>query len=113
MEKILEDVINKINIKLKEKGITQRDFSRRMGKSETWFTALKHVQNDIMLMDLIRACEILSVDAGELLSGNFFGPIRKISMDDLVKIMVKKECEKYLKENIAKITSLLQHRRIK
>lgn len=113
MEKILEDIIKKINIKLKEKGMSQRDFSRKMGKSETWFTALKHVQNDIMLMDLIRACEILDVDAGELLSDNFSGRIHRVSMDDFIKIMVKKECANYLKKNIGNIATLLQHRRIK
>lgn len=113
MEQIIEHVLRKINLRLKEKNMTQRDFSRRMGKSETWFTALKHVQNDIMLMDLIKACEILGVEAGELLSDNFSGAIHRVSMDDLIKIMVKKECANYLKENIGKIATLLQHRRIK
>jgi len=109
VEKIIEDIIKKINIKLKEKAMTQRDFSRRMGKRETWFTSLRHVQNDIMLMDLIKACEILGVEAGELLSADFSRPTHRISMEDLIKILVKKECEKYLKENIANRVSVLPH----
>jgi len=113
VEQIIENVVRKINVKLKEKNMTQKEFSLKMGKGEKWFTALKHVQKDIMLMDLIKACEILSVEPDYLLSGNFPKIIRYISMEDLIKMLVKKECTNYLKENIGKIATLLQHRRIK
>lgn len=109
MEKILEDIVKKINVRLKSMGMTQKKFSRKMGKSENWLTALKHVQKDIMLMDLIKACEILSVEPSYLLSGNFPKIIRYISMEDLIKMLVKKECENYLNENIIKISNLLTH----
>lgn len=113
MEQILEHVVRKINVKLKEKNITQKEFSLKMGKSENWLTALKHVQKDIMLKDFIKACEILGVEADYLLSDDFSGIVRRISMEDLIKMLVKKECKNYLNENIVKIIKLLQHARKK
>lgn len=109
MEKILEDVIRKIKEKLKEKKMTQKDFSILMGKNENWFTVLPHVQGDIKVKDLLKACKILEVEPSYLLSDNFSHNICEMSMEDLIKMLVKKECEKYMEEKMGKISKLLTH----
>jgi len=108
MEKILDKVVKKINARLKEIDMTGKDFSRKMGKNPNWLTALKHVQNDILVKDLIKACQILKMNPSTLLSSNFSPNICDMKIDELIEILVKKKLDEYLKSN-KKISKLLEH----
>ena len=109
MEKILQDIVKKIKARLKENGMTQEQFSIKMGKGSKWFTALPHVQGDIKVGDLLKACRILKIEASKLLSSNFSYNICEMSIEDLIKILVKRECDVYLEKKIPRITHLLEH----
>jgi len=109
VEKILNDVVKRINIRLKEIKMTQKEFSRRLGKNENWLANLPHVQANVKLKDLISACGILQVEPSYLLSDNFSGNVCDMSLEEVVKMLVKKECDDYLERKLGKIEQLLQH----
>jgi len=109
VEKILEDVVKKIKVRLKEINMSQEQFSIELGKGKSWFTALPHVQCDIKLKDFMRASEILKVEPSFLLGGNLSSSICNMSMEEMIKMLVKQECENYLKEKVENITNLLKH----
>ena len=109
MEKIVDGIANKIKPKLKEKKMTNKQFSLQMGKGESWFTQLPYAQCDIKLKDFMRASEILKVEASYLLGDNFSSSICEMSIQDMIKMLVKQECENYLKEKVENLTNLLKH----
>lgn len=109
MEKILLDVVKKIKARLAEMGMTNKQFSLEMGKGESWFTQLPYAQCDIKLKDFMRASEILKAEPSYLLGDNFSNNICEMSIQDMIKMLVKQECENYLKEKVGNVTDLLKH----
>ena len=109
MEKILDDIVKRINGRLKEMGMTQKEFSEKLGKNPNWLTALKHVQHDIKLNDLLGMCSILNVEPSYLLGENFSSHICNMNLLDIVKMLVKQECDFYLDKKLENIKELLQH----
>lgn len=108
MERILDEIVRKINSRLKEIGMTGKEFSKKMGKNPNWLSALKHVQSDILVKDLIKACQILKMNPSTLLSSNFSPNICDMKIDELIEILVKKKLNEYIKNN-KKISKLLDH----
>lgn len=89
MEKIIDGIANKIKPKLKEKKMTGEQFSIKMGKGENWLTQLGNSQKDMMVTDLVKACEILNVWPCYLLSFNPTTHICNFNLEDCMKIFIK------------------------
>lgn len=94
MEKTLDDILKRINAQLTLKGITQADFSIKMGKGSQWLTKLKYDKRDLKVIDLIKACKLLDVNIAELLPADTVVENYTIKFEELVRRIVREELRK-------------------
>lgn len=94
MEKVLDELLRKINAQLKLKGITQEYFSIKMGKGPQWLTRLKHDNRDLKFTDVIKACEVLEVNIVELLPKETVVENYTINFEELVRKIAREEINK-------------------
>jgi len=94
MEKTLDELLKRINSQLKLNGMTQADFSIKMGKGSQWLTRLRHDQRDLKVSDLVNAAKILGVNIAELLPKETVLENYTIKFEDLVRKIVREELDK-------------------
>lgn len=94
MEKILGDILKRVNAQLKLKGMTQAEFSVKMGKSRQWLTRLKHDDRDLKVVDLINASRVLDVNIAEFLPRDIMLKNFNIKFEELVRLIVREEVKK-------------------
>jgi len=91
MEKILDELLKRINAQLKMQGITQAEFSIQMGKGPQWLTRLKYDQRDLKVSELIKASELLKVNVTELLPKDIVIENYTINFEELVRKIAREE----------------------
>jgi len=100
MVRIMNYVADRIDEIIKEKGLKKKDVARACdGKTPGWLNNIIKKRSKIKVADLVRLSEVLSVKVEELLPVPKCMDIERMSMIDLIRVIVRKEIEGYLKEH--------------
>lgn len=99
------EVRKKLREILERREIKPIEIARLCGHGSSWISQLLNVENkkyqnqNILISDLIKIVNYLKIDVAELLPVPKKIDVEKMSLIDLMRLIARKECEKYLKEN--------------
>ncbi len=94
------DYINrKIEEKLKEKGMKKKVLAEKIGKTPGWLNNVLRHGRRLKIEDFIEISHALEVSTAELLPPKMGEEFNNLSLDSVIKAMVRKEVKEYLIEN--------------
>ena len=104
MVRIVQEILARIKEEIKNrKGLTQKKVARKIGVSSSEFSKILAGDRPFKVTQLIKIAEIFDMKIEELFPGDERIDIEKMSMLEMVRIICKREIEKYLIEHRLKI----------
>lgn len=95
MVRIMNYVAEKIEEIIKEKGLDKKDVAKACGRTPGWLTNITKKRRGIKVSDLVKLREVLDVRIEELLPLPKTLDISEMTLIDLIRHIIRKECGKY------------------
>jgi len=99
MVRIVNEILTRIKEEIKQrKGLTQKKVAKRIGLKQSEFSKILAGKRPFKVPQLVEIAKVLNMKIHEFIPGDEIIDIEKMPMLDLIRVIVKQEIEKYLKE---------------
>jgi len=95
MDKIMEDVIEKIEKILKQKGWNKTEFAKRLNKTPGWVNNKLKQHRELSTKDVILITKTLDISMASLFTPKEAPDLETMSFRELMRTMIHEEIEKY------------------
>lgn len=99
MERLENQIREKIKAEIKNRGLTQKKVAEKMGIKPSYLSAKLKGNRRIYIEDLHQIARILGLHATDFFPSKVAYDMEKMSLLEFIKAICKNEIEYYLKEN--------------
>ena len=100
---VVKEILTRIKFEIKnKKGLTQKKVAKKLHISTSEFSKILAGDRPFKVKQLIKIAEILEMEIEDFFMGPERIDIKKMSMLDMIRLIVKQEIEGYLKERKSK-----------
>lgn len=96
MDRLIKDVISRIEIELKQQKVTKKALAEMLGKKEAWLHSVFSLRRQLKAGDFLRILAALKVPCERILPPKIAAEIGTLDLDEYFSRLINKEIESYL-----------------